>query len=219
MDAPTQQADSAKPRYTFSLLNLLLGSALLVAVISHVVASRELGQLRSDVKRIRNEMGYLEITDRSKCYVNSFHQLEPGRYVFHIYLPPGHRYVRKYSITETLKGSDHTQTFASPITESGEFTLQVIVFRDRAGAPQVRMRGLGDDGLFPLGMNSAFAAPSNFSEKVPSFSNLEIRRGDPFRLLTLHALKEGTANHRSIFHLWLEEEVPKTGLPNTSPPR
>jgi hypothetical protein len=215
----SKPALSSNSRIAFSLLNLLLGSALLVAVISHIVASRELGQLRSDVKRMRDEMGYLEITDRSKCYVNSFDQLEPGRYIFHVYLPPGHRYVRKYSLTETLNGRDDAQTFASPITESGEFTLQVNVFRDRAGEPQVRMHGLGDDGLFPLGVNSPFAAPSNFSEKVPSFYNSEIRRGDPIRLLTLHALKEGAANHRSIFHLWLEEETSKTEAANTSPPR
>jgi hypothetical protein len=63
-----------------------MASALLVTVISHLVASRDLGNVRAEIKRLRGEMGYLEIKDPKKCYVVYVPQMKQREYLYRLYL-------------------------------------------------------------------------------------------------------------------------------------
>ncbi len=120
----TTSSPPARPNLSFSLLNLLLGSALLVTVISHVVASRELNQVKTEVRRLRTELGYLDIKDPKKCYVTNVPQMEQGSYLFRGYLPPGHAYSRRYSVKSNTQYGESNLGGSSSISESGELTIR-----------------------------------------------------------------------------------------------
>lgn len=208
---------STRPRLSFSLLNLLLGSALLVAVISHVVASRELNTLKSEVRRLRSELGYLEIKDPKKCYVTSVPQLEQGLYLFRVYLPPGHAYSRRYSVKSKTQYGESSMGGSSSISESGELTFRAKIYRDESGDMQLVISGAGSQSRSRFGAETAIGSSSTSSTAAtpPSNETREIEPGLPIELLTLEVDKSDDSKIRDSIKFWLEDA--SHPLPNPHP--
>jgi len=208
MGALSPEIHPRSPRLSFSLLNLLLGSALLVAVISHVVASRELNQLKAQVRKLRNELGYLEIADPSKCYARNVPQLEDQSYLFRIYLPPGKRYeLRNKLVSKTPFGLANSQG-GGTIAESGELTVRCKLYRNEAGDIHISIQGPGMGAEKRIGGNSAFsvASKSIVAQTPPSDESKEYDPNAPIPLLTLKATSSDAPNVSDDFTLWLQPE-------------
>lgn len=198
---------NTRPRLSFSLLNLLLGSALPVAVISHVVASRELNLLKSEVRRLRTELGYLDIKDPKKCYVTSVPQLEQGLYLFRVYLPPGHGYSRRYSVKSKTQFGESIMGGSSSISESGELTFRAKIYRDESGEMQFAVSGSGSQSRSRFGPETAIGSASTSSTAAtpPSNETREIAPGLPIELLTLEVEKSEDNKIRDSIKIWLED--------------
>jgi hypothetical protein len=209
----SKPAVKSNNRFAFSLLNLFLGSALFVAVLSHVVASRELHQIKAEVKKLRTELGYLDIRDPKKCYVTYVPQLEEGAYLFRIYLPPGHGYSRKYSVESKSKNGESKVGGVGSISESGELTIRAKFYRDEAGATRLTISGSGSTSNFNCALDSALASSSRGSTTAtaPSNETKEIEPGDPIELLSMTVEKSGEPEIRDTIKLWLEDSsAPQT---------
>lgn len=91
------------PRARFSILTLLLLTAIVALTITVVLFYRELEPLRSELKKLREETGQLTIVDPSKIHAIRLptEDDEPRRY--RIYLPPGATYNFNYQANRIPK--------------------------------------------------------------------------------------------------------------------
>jgi len=94
--------DGTSPRKTppvrFSILTLLLLTAIVALTITVVQFYRELTPLRAEVKQLRDETGQLTIEDPTKTHAIRLptENDEPRRY--RVYLPPGRTYSLNYQV-------------------------------------------------------------------------------------------------------------------------
>jgi hypothetical protein len=78
----------------FSLLTILLLTALVACGFTIWQLWREVRPLRAEVARLRAEVGQLTIEDTDKAYAIQVHTFDDDTWKWRIYLPPG----RKYSL-------------------------------------------------------------------------------------------------------------------------
>lgn len=181
----------------------MLASALLVTAISHWFASRELyrinQELKPELRRLREYLGEFEVEDRTKCYAICEPQVEKGTFVFRLYLPPEHRYVKHNSLN---------QWPPLAITNVGEMTFKVHVNDAPAGMIDIVESGFGKWST----TSSGDRAPDKswikmYSSVTPShYRNLtEIKRGEPIRLLEIQVRKASDGAKHEKIEIWLEE--------------
>lgn len=203
----SQPTVNQKSPFSFSLLNFLLGTALLVAVISHVVASRQLNQVNAEVRKLRAELGFLNIEDPKKGYVIYVPQLEQNSYLFRIYLPPGHSYSRRFDLESKTQHGVSSNGGSGTIGESGEMTLLVKIFKNEAGEIQLAMQGLGSGSSMRFAKDSAIAAMSHSTRAstAPSKESKAFELGERVELLSLEVVKVGEPPAKDILKIWLED--------------
>jgi hypothetical protein len=91
MDEPQlMPKKSWRPR--FSLLTIIFVMTIAGLAIVVVLLWREVGPLRADNRRMRNELGYLSIDDPTKAYAIQLDTLDAGPWKWRVYLPPGGKY-------------------------------------------------------------------------------------------------------------------------------
>src|SRR3954462_9081750 len=79
-----------RPR--FSLLTVILLMTVVGLTIIVAMFWREIGPLRADNRRMRDELGYLNIDDPTKAYAVQLKTLGDDTWKWRIYLPPGGKY-------------------------------------------------------------------------------------------------------------------------------
>jgi hypothetical protein len=135
-------AESTGGRWRFSIRGLILTSALICAIISHVVTSLELRRVRSEARQLRDELGYLTITNREEVHAISL-AAEEGyttkRWSWRLHFPEGRRFRVCYMFADLPPEGVPNDNFhlfdnigSGPI--SGEIVLTVSAARDPHGA-------------------------------------------------------------------------------------
>jgi hypothetical protein len=84
------KADST--RWRFSLRTLLLLVVIVCIAIPLGMQSYKLHRAETELRQLRNEVGYLSIDDRSKVHVVAVDMNEPNTWRWRIFLPQGVRY-------------------------------------------------------------------------------------------------------------------------------
>ena len=125
-------------RLRFSLRRLLASLFLLSLVGSNFYVSYKWRQSQTENERLRNELGYLTITDPSRIYVCEMPTFEPLSWKWRIYMPPGGRTLctatGRITATGFNGGSVAKHGPAWPVDPlQGEYTLTARVERDQHG--------------------------------------------------------------------------------------
>src|SRR5262245_57492572 len=92
LDGTRMDQSPSKLRLRFSLLSFLLGSATICLAVSHWHASRQLATARVELRKLRDELGYLSIDDRAKFHAVAFETGQPNTWQWRLFLPNGARY-------------------------------------------------------------------------------------------------------------------------------
>jgi len=81
-----------KLRVRFSLLSFLLASATICLAVSHWHTSRQLATARVELRKLRDELGYLSIDDQAKFHAVAFESGTPNTWQWRLFVPKGARY-------------------------------------------------------------------------------------------------------------------------------
>ena len=129
------------PRIRFSLKTQFF--VLLVGTLagSHLFTSYRLKQTHDENVKLRTELGYLTIEDRSKVHVVQLATHEDLKWQWRVYVPEGARVVLKTA-------TDHVPEYGLPADwhmasecPPGEYSLTAAVRRDRGGQWQLIVAG------------------------------------------------------------------------------
>ncbi len=137
----------------YSLMTLLLTTAIVALVVSQVVMMRSLGEAQQEVNAARKNFGHIKIDDPSLTYVCGI--ARNGNQVpisVRIVVPSGSRYV--LHLTDTVF-DDQTPTDSLPTTStivlnnwrSGADTLLSCEIKQESGIPVATVRA-GEEELF-----------------------------------------------------------------------
>jgi hypothetical protein len=132
-----QDAPRARRRIRFSLRGLLVGTALLCAVVSHVLTSVALRQSRQEARLLRDELGYLTISDPDMLHAIALAPEEgyaSKRWRWRLHFPPGRKFRVCYKFTEIPDegiSGDEYEFFSNDV--GGESTLSASAVRDPSG--------------------------------------------------------------------------------------
>lgn len=115
-------------RLRFSLATLLLVTTIAAMGITITLLMREIGPLRAEVKKLREETGKLWIEDEAKIHAIQVPSEEEGAeraYKFRIALPPGRKYKFCYSSTNIPATGLPDSSTKDHILEPREWTVKV----------------------------------------------------------------------------------------------
>jgi hypothetical protein len=127
------------PRIRFSLKTLLVGTL----AGSHVFTSYRSKKTHDENAKLRTELGYLTIEDRSKVHVVGLATHEDLTWQWRVYVPEGAKLVLKtatHDIPEFGLPADWHMASGCP---PGEYSLTAAVRRDREGNWQLKVAGGG----------------------------------------------------------------------------
>ena len=111
-------------RFTrFSLLSFLLLTGLIGVTASHFRLTADVRQLRRKNKELRNELGFLDVTDPMKVYVKPLESLDALTWRVRVYLPPNKPFHLQVAHEWVDVGTPRIASGTGPISSSGEFTL------------------------------------------------------------------------------------------------
>ena len=79
-------------RLRFSLRSYLAGLLILSLAVSHFLTSRQLGETKQELHKLRDELGYLTIDDPAMVNAIALETHEPDTWRWQVYFPKGHRY-------------------------------------------------------------------------------------------------------------------------------
>jgi hypothetical protein len=132
--------DSTKPRLArrirFSLLTLMLVAALLCTALSHVLTSIQLHRLEKETRQLRDQLGYLTITDGRRLHaigLNSDLGWQSKRWTWKVYFPPGRGFRVCYKFTDLPAEGTPDDNYEFFDDVGGEMTLTVSVVSDPKG--------------------------------------------------------------------------------------
>jgi hypothetical protein len=113
MNDPQQpMRPSLRPR--LSLLSAILLMTIAGMAIVLVQLWREVGPLRDDNRRLRDEVGELTISDPSKIHAIEVRMKEPLIWKFHVWVPEGQKArVKDDRLAPRRRRSIHLETLAS----------------------------------------------------------------------------------------------------------
>lgn len=111
--------NSARGRWRFSLLTLLLTVALTMAVLSHAWTSWQLHQLRKLDDR-------LLIGSEDRIYIRMMRESSPDLCRLRVYLPSGHRFYLHVATTNVSNGPIVPEASQELMNVTGEFVVDII---------------------------------------------------------------------------------------------
>jgi hypothetical protein len=201
-------------RRQFSLQTLLLmvfaTGVLMFAIASHY----EVRTLRTENQKMREELGILDIADRSKSYIRSVKAKEDKTWRWRMYLPK-EKYLSVGLVTHDIPRSERMPGMAAQAGKrtfpAGEFELSVYLQQDVQGrwqavfeTPNGRSRQLIEPQHSEWITRSGFSSSSDVSS-----TSAEIKLGQPVVLLHLNEMmKAGPPDTKSPGLLvWLADET------------
>src|SRR6185436_3135668 len=132
-----QRVELPHSRWTFSLRTMLLVGVLIVLAVSHLVTTWRLKEASSELQKLREEVGYLDVADPSRIHAVQVSTLETLTWKWKLHLPPGQQYWLHTSTLEIpatgLPGAGQLRLIApeEPIT------LTVALRKDHLGQWQL----------------------------------------------------------------------------------
>ena len=75
-----------------SLLAFLLAVTVVCLAVSHWQTSRQLASSQLELRRLRDEVGYLSVDDKSKFHAVALDTDEPNTWQWRLFIPKNHRY-------------------------------------------------------------------------------------------------------------------------------
>ncbi len=199
MEAPKLAKAASGRRVRFTLRELILMTALLCTVVSHVRTSYELQGLRQEARRLRDELGYLTIEDDAKVHAIALtpeQSYTAKRWRWRLHLPSGQRFRVVYKFSELpVEGlpRDNDGFFDDLPSET---TLSASAVREPTGAWRFVLHY--DKPLSPYGQTRIQAiAPDDWLKEDVSLSwdlagsetTESVERGEPMVLLRLRPSK------------------------------
>lgn len=149
----TQSQPTRKWGLRFSLRGLILVSALICAVVSHVRTSLELRRTMKEAELLRNELGYLTITNADHVHaiaVGTDEAWARKQWRWKLHLPEGRRF-DIYSKTTDLPYSDIPNGNIALSGVTGDLTLSVPAIRNPKGEWQlVQQCDTGENLALPI---------------------------------------------------------------------
>ena len=134
-DSPPQ----SKRRIRFSILNMLLLTAIVALSITVAMQWREVGPLREEVRRHCDELGIFNVGDTKRIHAIRVPTEDDEPRKYRIYLPPGRKYTINYKANHIP--SEGISEFADPHEiESGGYLIDVKIkrYRDRKTGEPMR---------------------------------------------------------------------------------
>jgi hypothetical protein len=133
--ADTPPAGSPAPgrlRPRFSLLTALLLMTVVGMATVIVLLWREVGPLREEVRRLRDEMGVLVVDDPTKVNAIQVNTRDDLTWKWRVWIPKGGTYVIRSFGDDIPKEGFPQQGGTMPIHEPGEYVIGYEIDRDRA---------------------------------------------------------------------------------------
>ncbi len=136
-DTPTRR------RVRFSLLTLLLLTALLVVGMSHYVTSRRLDATQAELRKANNDLGQLTVDDASQLHAISLPTFQHQQWRWRVQLPPGPRYRLRWLVDNVPQDGvpqapranqvELLDSYAKPVVTGEPFILTLALTKDAAG--------------------------------------------------------------------------------------
>lgn len=159
--SPTFVSDIPRPRRAWTLRFSLLSLCILVAIACVAAAwygmrTRERAAIekaakleatvksqQAEIRRLRAELGYLTIADRTKVHAVQLKCSEDYHWKWRVYLPPGKPWKLCY-VQGQIPGQGFENVPASSSTiEGGEFTVEALIRHDEEGQRRFVIVGPG----------------------------------------------------------------------------
>ncbi len=127
----------ARFRPRFSLLNALLSMTIVALAICVIQLWREVGPLRAEVRRLRDEVGVLVVDDKSKIHIIRVNIRDELAWKWRIWIPQGKAIEVHYTddigskAGATASGSIATSSGSIWLREAGENVVEFRIDKDR----------------------------------------------------------------------------------------
>ena len=142
MDSPATQASPRRLRY--SLLTLLLATAIIALSVTVILLYREVGPLRQEVRKLRDEVGHLSISDPTKLHAIQVNASEELTWKWRLWIPDNGRYRLRCSEGEIPKSGFPSSGITLESFKSGENWIEYRIRSDpKSGKMHGSMRMLG----------------------------------------------------------------------------
>ena len=142
MDSPATQASPRRLRY--SLLTLLLATAIIALSVTVALLYREVGPLRQEVRRLRDEVGYLSISDPTKLHAIQVDTSEELTWKWRLWIPEDQGYRLRSEGGEVPKSGYPSSGVTISRLKSGETWIEYRIRRDpKSGELRGSMRTPG----------------------------------------------------------------------------
>ena len=141
-----------KPR--FSLLGFLATVTVLLLGISHWNTSRKLSTVESELRRLRDEVGYISVEDETKFHAVALESKEPNTWRWRLFVPKGVHYGWNIACENIPKNSPPKRVGVTSISNEAywENDNEVLV--------TTRLQQL-EDGNWNLSINSKIGDSAN----------------------------------------------------------
>jgi hypothetical protein len=151
MALPSTHNAPAPRRLRFSLRGFLVGIGAVCLLLSNGIALRELSELRRESQQLRDELGYLTITDASKPHVASASRMEDLTWRWRIYVPDR----RRFAVYVDEGMPIHNRVYVT----SGENSLDAAVYLAPEGNWQFKMIAANPSEGASYGYSGALKSP------------------------------------------------------------
>ena len=147
-------ASRQKPSWRFSMGTMLLVIALLATIASHVHTSLKLRRAEHEAASLRNELGYLTISDPDQIHALALPTFEGMQWRWRIHLPSGNQYRIRWSAENIPADGLPKESSYDDITFSRvpaePFILTVALHRDHLGAWRIAWEHPEHNSSIPL---------------------------------------------------------------------
>ncbi|HEY4235236.1 MAG TPA: hypothetical protein VGM76_17530 [Lacipirellulaceae bacterium] len=120
---------TAKPNLRFSLLTALLLTAIVAMAMVIMLFWREIGPLRSEVRRLRNEVGTLSIDDETKPCAIRVRTVDDFTWKWRLWIPKCREYLLKHDDSIPKQGFPAGQGSIA-LSEPGEIWIEYRIAFD-----------------------------------------------------------------------------------------
>ncbi|MBW3600787.1 MAG: hypothetical protein KY475_26415 [Planctomycetes bacterium] len=125
----------------FSLRGFILGVGFLCLLAANVAALRDIPRLRSENRRLRDELGYLTVEDPERLHLISVPRYEDLRWQWRIYVPRRDQFRVVVEWDEFL-GDETIHRRAQAPLSPGEFPLELAIYRSSRGDWKLLIHGI-----------------------------------------------------------------------------
>jgi hypothetical protein len=137
------EAKTGRRRARFSLLSLLLFTALVCLGISHFQTSHKLHETQQALAVANSELGHLTVDDRGRYAALALPTFGPMQWRWRLHLPPGRRYRLRWAIDNVpesgvpqVPGRNQIELldqYAKPIANGESFVVTLAIHKNDAG--------------------------------------------------------------------------------------